>query len=161
MKKSDGLRKTIIKDCMKAMLPNTIVYTIGDLLESLLVVYSSSVLGNFADAVFNLDFQSGITNFWHLLISVLINILIIPLIGMGGEVTMFSNALCHDRYVMGRSLDKTYRSAMSIDAGKAQSRLEDDPTELRCDWVDIIEKSVLYSENQPCFHRHRFHRVSD
>lgn len=143
MKKDDGLRRLIIKDCTRAMLLNVIVYTIGDLLESFLVIYSSSVLGNFADAVFNLDLHSGLTNFWYLLIGILTNIFLVPLIGMGGEVTMFSNALRHDRYVMGRFLDKTYQSAMSIEPGEAQSRLEDDPTELRCSWVEMLEKLIL------------------
>ena len=40
MEKNNPLRKLVKKDCRKAMLPTAIVYTVGDLLGSILTVYT-------------------------------------------------------------------------------------------------------------------------
>lgn len=143
MNKDNELKKLIKKDCRKAMFSTVVVYTVGDLLGALLTVYTADVLGHFADAVLNLDFQNGMSNFWVLLLCLLVDVFAVPLINMGGESVMLANALHHDRICMDRFLNKTYGNAMSIDAGEAQSRLEDDPIALRCNWVSIVEYSIL------------------
>lgn len=128
---------------MKAMLPTVIIYTAGDLLCSLLNVYTAGVLGGFFDAVFNLDLKTGINNFEVIIICLLITIFLVPIINMFGEIIMFRNSLRHDRICMSRFLNKTYDTAISISAGEIQSRLEDDPTEFRCNWINIIEKFII------------------
>lgn len=125
------------------MLPALIIYTIGDLICSLLNIYTVGVLGDFADAVFKFDFKAGIHNFYIVLICLFITIFIVPGINVCGEIIMFSNSLQHDRRCLSKFLNKTYENAMSMDAGEVQARLEQDPIELRCNWVDIIEKLIV------------------
>ncbi len=143
MKKNCSVKKLIVSDCLKAMLPNIIIYTFTDLFCSLLTVYTANILGSFADSVFNMDIEQGMSRFWVLLVSLLITVFIVPAVNMGGEVIMFSNTLHHDRYVMRRFLNKTYSSAMSIEAGEARMHLEDDPNGLRGELVEIIEKLII------------------
>ena len=128
---------------MKAMFPTVLIYTAGDLLNSLLNIYTAGVLGGFFDAVFNLDFKAGISNFGAIIICLLITIFLVPIINMFGETIMFTNSLQHDRICMSRFLNKSYDNAMSMSIGEIQSRLEDDPTELRCNWINIIEKIII------------------
>ncbi len=125
------------------MFPAAVGYTAGELAGSLLGVYTAGILGSFADAVLKLDLAEGMKNFWVLLLCVAINLAVIPLIGMIGELSMFRNSLRHDRYIMGRFLDKNCESVLSMEPGEAQYRLEDDPIDLRCDWVDLAEHAVV------------------
>lgn len=141
MKKSDkDLKKLIYGDCRKAMMPSTFFYSLEDCITGLLAVYTANVLGEFADAVFRLDLRFGLANVWKLLLCIGITVLIIPAIGLVGEVLMFSNALRHDRLIFGRFFDKTYAEAMRIEEGEVQYRLEKDPNEFRYNWKEIIKK---------------------
>lgn len=137
MKEKDFLKKWIYKDCRKAMMPAVVLYFLRDMAGGLLTVYSAGILGDFADAVLELDLSYGIMNFWKLLVSIGASVLIVPAVGMLGEVLMFKNALRHDRMVYGRFFDKTYEAAMKIDAGEVQYRLEKDVNDFRCYWVDL------------------------
>ncbi len=143
MHRADPWKRLVRKDCRKAMWPAVVGYTAGDLLGSLLNIYTAGILGSFADAVLRLDLSGGMRQFWILLLCLLINLALVPLISMAGELNMFSNALRHDRVCLGRFLDKTYESASKIEAGEAQYRLEDDAISLRCDWVTLAENMVL------------------
>lgn len=140
LKKDKTLKKLIYRDCIKAMSPATFFYSIDNIATEILMVYTAGVLGLFADAVFNLDMSYGIENLWILLLSIGITVFIIPFFGLLGELLMHANALKHDRIVLSRYLDKNYSEVINIDLGEAQSRLEQDPIDFRCEWVDIIVK---------------------
>lgn len=143
MEKNNPLRKLVKRDCRKAMLPTAIVYTVGDLLGSILTVYTAGILGSFADAVLNLDMEGGMNSFWLLLFCLAVNLFVVPLIGMIGEVIMFGNSLRHERYCVGRFLDKMYENVSAMEPGESQYRISDDPTDLRCDWVELVENLVI------------------
>lgn len=143
MGKNNPVRRLVKRDCRKAMLPTAIIYTMGDLLGSLLTVYTAGILGSFADAVLKLDIEGGMKSFWLLLFCLAVNLLAVPLIGMIGEVFMFGNSLCHERYCMGRFLDKTYENVSSMEPGEVQYRIEEDPIDLQCDWVELVENIVI------------------
>lgn len=143
MKKRDLLRKAIYLDCRTAMTPAVVFYALEEVGTVLLAVYTASILGAFADNIFSLDLSYGLDNFWKLLLCVGITVVIIPLFEIAGEVLMFSNSLKHDRFVLGRFFDKSFESVMQISEGEAQSRLEDDPIDLRCGWVRIAVKSIV------------------
>lgn len=124
------------------MTPAVIFYSTSDIISGILTVYAARILGDFADAVFNLDFSYGISSFWKLLISIGISVVGVPIISMIGELLMFRNALKHDRLVYRRFLDQTYASAMKISEGEIQYRLEQDAIDLRCYWVDLLVKFI-------------------
>ncbi len=136
------LKRAVLRDCTKASAPSAIFYTLESLLSSLLSVYTAMTLGKFADAVFKLDFDYGIANFWRLLACVGIMLIVDPLLGMIGEVLQFKCSLTHDRMIYGRYLDKKYREATAIPDGEVQYRLENDAIDLRCNWVDLVTKYI-------------------
>lgn len=140
MKQMSNLDKLIHKDCKKAMTPALMIYSINSILSGGLTVYTASILGQFADAVFNLDFSYGISSFLKLAISIGVTVFVLPIINMIGELSMFRNALRHDRLVYGRFLDKTYESIITIDEGEVQYRLEQDAIDFRFYWVDLRVK---------------------
>lgn len=150
MKQMSNLDKLIHKDCKKAMTPALMIYSINSILSGGLTVYTASILGQFADAVFDLDFSYGISSFLKLSISIGVTVFVLPIISMIGELSMFRNALRHDRLVYGRFLDKTYESIMKIDDGEVQYHLEQDTIDFRCYWVDLwvkflsIPSTLLY-----------------
>ncbi len=140
MHKPDKIEKQILRDCRRFVFPALLFYTSGSLISSLITVYTAGTLGRFADAVFRLDLQSGLADFRTLLLCVLANIFVEPLLSyVCGDITMTVCSLRHDRQILRRFLDKTYASAMSIDAGEANARIENDPIELRCDWEIILD----------------------
>lgn len=140
---SQRLRKLIYQDCRKAMIPSTIWYLVDEGGTALLMVYMASLLGSFADAVFSFDLTFGMEQIGKILICIGIMVVVIPGIGMIGEIIMFDNCLKHDRIILGRFLDKEYEEAMRIPEGEAQHRLETDPIELRCHWQDIVIKCII------------------
>nr|WP_307989721.1 ABC transporter ATP-binding protein [uncultured Niameybacter sp.] len=140
---SRKLRKLILQDCRKAMIPSTIWYLVDEGGTALLMVYMASILGAFADAVFSLNLALGTEQIGKILICVGIMVVVIPSIGMIGEVIMFDNCLKHDRIILGRFLDKEYEEVMRIPEGEAQHRLEEDPIELRCYWQDIVVRCIV------------------
>lgn len=142
MKRFDETEKQVFRDCRRYVFPGLVCFAGGYLVCSLIAVYTAGVLGRFADAVINLDFQGGFTNFLTLSICLLINLLVDPLSEICGEMVSTVMALRHDGRILHRFLSKTYESAMSIDAGETSARIEDDPIELRCDWENIAEWAV-------------------
>lgn len=142
MKSHVKLRKTIYSDCFKAVIPASVFYLLSDILGGILEIYTSDILGNFADSVFSLDFSYGLSNFLQLIICCALAVFFVPVVTIIGEVLMFSNALKHDRIVQSRFFDKTYQSIASVDVGEIQYRLEDDPINLRGNYIDIVVKSA-------------------
>lgn len=141
MKKHNNLiKKSIYRDCMKAMLPSTIFYSVQEIIISSLSVYMAQILGEFADAIFNLNLSYGLNNIWKLLLGIGISVLFIPVIGLIGEVIMLHNSLKHDRFILERFFSKKYEKAMEIQEGEVQYRIENDPIELRCRWQDMVVK---------------------
>ena len=136
-------KKKIRSDCRRAMLPAAACHTFGSMLGSVLGVYLSYVLGHFADAAFQQDQAVGFSDLYQLLICVCLSVILVPVIGGMGDVVMLKQALKHDRIVLGRYLDKNYLSAMGIEVGDVQYRLENDVNNLRCEWVELVRKLVV------------------
>ena len=142
LKENKNFKKSIYQDCKKAMLPTVVFYSLCDISGGVISVYTASIFGDMADAVFANDLSNGLINISKLILCILVSLLIVPLIGMVGEIFMFSNALKHDRIVYSRFLDKSYREAMMIEEGEVQYRLERDANEFRYYWMNIIEKCL-------------------
>ena len=138
----NSVQKFIYIDCFKAIIPSVLIYSVVDIFSGILTVYTSTILGNFADSIFVFDFSYGISNFLKLIICLASSILFIPLISMLSEVFMFSNSLKHDRLVYRRFLDKTYISALQLDEGEIQCRLEQDTVDFRAYWGNICMKII-------------------
>ena len=143
MKPERSIKRRILGDCAAAMLPAVAVYALGDLAAYCLSVFSAGELGSFFDAVLALDLSRAMGRFWILLAALLASTLAVPAFVMGGEILMFARTLTHDRMCMGHYLRKKFESAHSLSAGEARERLENDPIELRNDWVNLAEKSIL------------------
>ena len=136
-------KKTVYRDCGKAMLPALAFGVAGDAAGQLLAVYMAVALGHFADAVFSLDRDAGLVNVRELIACLLAALIIVPALGLVSELLHFSNSLKHDRLVFSRYLDKTCTEGTGFAAGEAQYRLEQDPIDLRCDWLAIVRKCVV------------------
>ena len=132
----------IYKDCIQAIALCNLFYTLSAVLGGVLTVYTAGVLGEFADAVFALDFAFGVSNLWKLLIALGLSILAVPLLYMAGEVTLFIGALKHDRLILSRFFDKSYEKAMEVEEGDVLQRLEDDPIDFRCYFSQVCVKLV-------------------
>lgn len=136
------IRKRVVIDCAKAISPALLFNILYVVLSSVLTVYTATVIAQFTDAVFKLDFSYGVSNFWVLTICLAISLLIMPLFGMVKEILLFSKSLKHNRMIYSRFLSKTYREAQKISEGEVQYRLEEDAIDFRCAWLDIITKYI-------------------
>lgn len=132
-----------MSDCAAAMLLPAAVYAAGDLLGGILTVYTAGILGSFADAVLRMNVDGGMRSFLQMLVCLAVNIVVVPLIGVFGEVLMFTRSLKHERYCVGSFLDKTYRSVSEMGAGEVQYSIDDDPIDMRCNFVDLAENVVI------------------
>lgn len=136
-------KKAVYRDCRKVMLPALAFGVARDVTSNLLAVYMAVTLGHFADAVFSLDREAGLVNVGELVLCLLAALVIVPALGLASELLHFSSSLKHDRFVLARYLDKTYLEGTGFTAGEAQYRLEQDPIDLRCSWLEIATKCVL------------------
>ncbi|MCD8095876.1 MAG: hypothetical protein LUE12_07090 [Ruminococcus sp.] len=125
------MAKKIYMDCAKAMAIPMLLLIIKELLESLLNVYTASILGEFADSVFTLDLSLGKQQILKLVISVFIMVVIIPLTNFIGNFFMLKYSLAHDRTVFNTFFKKEYLKIACFDVGEAIYRIENDPNELR------------------------------
>lgn len=132
-----------MSDCAAAMLLPAAVYAAGDLLGGILTVYTAGILGSFADAVLRMNVDGGMRSFLQMLVCLAVNIVVVPLIGVFGEVLLFTRSLKHERYCVGSFLDKSYRSVSEMGAGEVQYSIEDDPIDMRCNFVDLAENVVI------------------
>ena len=140
--KNNPIRRQIYKDCLRAELVPMVFYILSENVQGLLTVYTAGILGSFADAVFRLDFVSGMDNLWKLLICLGITILLMPVISCIGEMLELYYALVYERMVLGHFLDKDYASVTRYTLGEIQQRLDWDPIELRCGCCQIITGCV-------------------
>lgn len=132
------IHRKIYADCIRATAVPVLLYGLQEVLEGLLTVRTAGILGQFADAVFRLDFAFGQANLWKLLVCIAATVLLIPFINVFSNIFMIKYALLHDRMVLGRFLDKEYAAVLACDAGDLQHRLEWEPTDLRCNFVNIV-----------------------
>lgn len=145
MKSNKKITAKIFRDCLRATFAATIVYLLSNIAEGIVSVYTSKTLGAFSDTVFNLDFTSGIASFTELLICLVITIIGIPVVHLIADKLIFSGALKHDRVVLNQVMRKNYLDMQKISAGEAQQRLDDDPCELRLDFVNLVGKYISVS----------------
>lgn len=138
-----NLKKLIYWDCIRATWIPIGISVLDECLKGLLSVYTASILGSFADAVFRLDLSVGKANLVKLLFCLFVTILVIPALELFDNLIMLKYALWHDRIVLSRFLDKTYRSVIQCEAGNMQQRLEDDPCDMRKYLVWITESAVM------------------
>lgn len=137
------IKKKIYADCRMAMQIPLSFHIFGECFPHLVIVYTASVLGTFANAVFNHDLSYALSNIWTLLLCIALTVFVLPMLSLVGNILMLKYALLHDRMVFGRFLDKEYSKVLELDAGEMQYRLENDPCSLRIYWVDIICKLVM------------------
>lgn len=136
------IHRKIYADCIRATTVPTLLYGLQEVLEGLLTVLTAGILGQFADAVFRLDFVFGLENLWKLLGCIAATVLLIPFINVFSNIFMIKYALLHDRMVLGRFLDKEYAAVLACDTGDLQHRLEWEPTDLRCNFVNVVTDIV-------------------
>ena len=115
VKKRDKTEKMIYRDCEKAMRVSTLVYIVSETLEGFLTVFTAKILGNFADAIFNVNISLGMEYITELILCIASTVLLVPSIGLLGGILMLKNSLTHERMLQGRFLDKTYEGAMQIE----------------------------------------------
>lgn len=136
-------KKTIYKDCHKAMFIPCLFNIFEETLSRLLIIYTTSIIGNFADAVFDMDINYGLSNIWKLLFCILVIIIILPILSFVCNVFMLKGALKHDRIIFSRFLDKKYSKIIEMEMGDVQYRLENDPNDFRYYYMEIITKFFL------------------
>lgn len=136
------IHRKIYADCIRATTLPAFLYGVEACLEGILTVLTAGILGQFADAVFRLDFAFGLANLWKLLACIGVTVLFMPVISFISNYYMIKHAILHDRMVLGRFLDKEYAAVLKCDAGDLQHRLEWEPTDLRCNFVNILTDSA-------------------
>lgn len=137
------MKKQIYNDALKAMRLPILLHTMAACSEGLLTVFTATILGQFADSVFRLDFTLGIRSAVSLALSLVAMILCVPALALGANMCMLKYSLVHDRMVLGRFLDKTYDSVLRYELGDIQDRLDWDPTRLRCYLVECFDKGLM------------------
>ena len=138
----DTIRRTIRRDCQKAMWLPASMTALFRILEGLMTVLVSRKLGELTDAVFAFDITRGLESLPQLLLCLGISILVVPFVGLLGYLQMLKNALRHDRMVLGRFLDKSYEAVRGLDSGEARQRLTSDANDLRIEWTLTMEKLI-------------------
>lgn len=108
----------------------------------LLLIFSANILGQFADAAFQLNWDLGINNVIRLAGCVLATVLLIPGIKWLSDFIMLDKSLRHDCLVFRHYLDKDPEKARQLDSGDAQYELEDAPITLRNEYCLIGGKLV-------------------
>lgn len=120
------------------MAPAWIVSTLQEVAVGLISVWMTTLVAGFTDAILQFDKTTVTGMIWKIVICILISVLLIPFISFICNMLMVKQALKHDRKVLGRFLEKKYDSAMKIDVGDAQFRLEHDPNNYRLDWMELM-----------------------
>ena len=136
--KQDLPEHTILHDCRKAMRLTVMLHVLCSCLTGVFSVYSAGILGNFADAVLHMDMAYGIHNAAKLILCIFVVVVILPTAEMFSNQIMLKDSFKHDRIVLKRFLNKRFLSVRMLDAGEFQHRIEDDPCDLRIDWVLIV-----------------------
>ena len=136
------LKKQIRRDCRRSMFPTVSIYVLRALTVFAATAFLAELLGDLANAVFSLDAQSAPRNILLIAVCVLVNGVAAPLMEIGANAVMLANALSHDRLVFARWLGKDYLSAMSVDRGEIEDRIEMDPINYRIYWVNSRQKLI-------------------
>lgn len=137
------MKRLIYKDCRRAMLKSLVISLCGDLFIYLVTILTAKILGNFTDAVFELDIAYARENIMRLLVCISLTVFILPLLGLICNIYMLKGALLHDRIISSRFLDKEYKKAMELNEGEVQYRLENDPNNFRIYWMDVATNIIV------------------
>ena len=125
------------------MLPTILLYIVGDLSSSILEIFTANKLGAFADDVFQLNYNAVNKDLFLMVIYICLSIAVVPIINMFGETMLFKNSLSHDIKCLSVFFNKTNESVNALSEGEVQSKIEDSLIDLRCNLVDISEKTVI------------------
>lgn len=137
------MKKRIYADALKSMRLPILLHTAVSCIEGILTVFTATILGQFADSVFRLDFSLGIRNAVSLGLALFAMVAFLPAVELVANMFMLKYSLIHDRMVLGRFLDKKYDSILRYELGDIQNRLDWDPTNLRCYLVNYFEKGFM------------------
>ncbi len=141
--KNAKIKKKIYGDALYSMRIPILLHTAVACAEGILAVFTATILGQFADSVFRLDFALGMESALSLGLALCGMILFLPALTLLANVFMLKYSLVHDRMVLGRFLDKTYDSILPYEPGDIQNRLDWDPTRLRCYLVEYFDKGLM------------------
>ncbi|MGN1345581.1 MAG: ATP-binding cassette domain-containing protein [Eubacteriales bacterium] len=136
------IHRNIYADCIRAVTLPTLLYGAQACLEGILAVLTAGILGQFADAVFQLDFTFGLSNLWKLLACVGVTVLVMPVLSYICNYFAILTSVLHERMIFGRFLDKEYASVLQYDAGDIRKRLEWDSVDMRCNFESIVSDSA-------------------
>lgn len=137
------IKTKIYIDALKAMRIPMLLHTIAYCAEGILTVFTATILGQFADSVFRLDFSLSARHAASLGLALFAMIAFLPSTTLVADIFMLKYALVHDRMILGRFLDKKYDSILQYELGDIQNRLDWDPTELRCYLVICFHKGFM------------------
>lgn len=137
------IKQKIYGDALKSMRIPILLHIISSCAEGLLTVFTATILGQFADSVFRLDFSLSARSAAALGLALFAMIAFLPAIALLANTSMLKHALEHDRMVLGRFLDKKYDSVLRYELGDIQNRLDWDPTNIRCYLVEYFDNGFM------------------
>lgn len=137
------IKQKIYGDALKSMRIPILLHIISSCAEGLLTVFTATILGQFADSVFRLDFTLSARSAAALGLALFAMIAFLPAIALLANTSMLKHALEHDRMVLGRFLDKKYDSVLRYELGDIQNRLDWDPTNIRCYLVEYFDNGFM------------------
>ena len=95
--KKTKIKKEIYGDALYSMRIPILLHTAVACAEGILAVFTATVLGQFADSVFRLDFALGMESALSLGLALCGMILFLPALTLLANVFMLKYALVHDR----------------------------------------------------------------
>lgn len=139
----NNVNKLIRRDCGYVMWLPLLLHLISEFTQGIVSILTAGILGDFAQAVLNLDTKYAIQHIGELLICIALIVCGIPIIDYVSNYFMLKNSLKHDRILYGLSLRKKYTAFRQIESGEYRFRLEEDPTTYRYLWMQTLTNVIV------------------
>lgn len=134
----------VMEECAGALGFPLFLNTVTAILTGTFGIVTANTLGNFTDAVFDLNLSLGVKDAAVLAVCLIAVVFIAPGLGMLSDFVMLKDALRHDNIVFGHYLEKEPEKERTLNSGELQYQLEDAPNDLRIYWINLMSKLLSF-----------------
>lgn len=128
-----------ISFCKKTILAEVIV----ELLQIAVSLYTASVAGDFAEALFAQNTDHAISNLWYIILCIGANFLLVPAISYCGDVVCIKGSIRYGVHMFSRFVNMRYETAVSIPVGEVKARLESDVIMFRNAVILVLARLII------------------
>lgn len=136
------MRNKAIKDAIKIMLGTIIIGILVGSTENILRIVSSSIIGDFTNAILNGSVNYAFKDIGLLILSLGLLIFIVPILNVLDSSFMLKKSLDHDKWILNKFFKKDYLKASVYDPGEIGNRLENDTISLRYYVMVVISNPI-------------------